>query len=136
LKGTQTPIKALNAARTVIAVYGDYGYYVSDDGKLIRYNIHEELGDTQDAFGDKITLITNSNFIDFDNRRVYVYAQYTAENTETNYYLNYFEENYTSKEEFEQRFVGVFESDDIPVKPEQQEPEYEGDEAEYIPHID
>ena len=130
------PVKIQNASREIIGVFGNYAYYVSE-GDLIRFDIRS-MSDPQNAYDDsKITLITNSNFIDFDNRRIYVYAQYTAENGDTNYYLNYFEENFTTDEEFEQRFVGVFENGDLPKAPTQpEEPENEGDEIVYIPHID
>ena len=80
-------------------------------------------------------LVTNSNVVDFDGRRVYVFNTYTAENNDSNYYLTYFEEDFENSS-FEQRFVGIFEADDIPAKPEQPEPEYEGEEVEYVPHID
>ena len=127
------PTKLMASTRDVVGIYGDYAYYVSDS-KLIRFNIH--TGETQDAYGDKATLITNSNFIDFDNRRIYVYGQYTAENGDTNYYLTYFNEDFVEGE-LEQRFVGVFEKGDLPAVPEQPtEPEFEGDEIEKIPHID
>ena len=127
---TITPV--LSAARDVIGVFGNYGYYMNE-GDLIRFNIY--TGELEDAVKDNTILVTNSNFIDFDNRRIYVYSQYTAENGDTNFYLTYFDENYT-EETFKQRFVGVFEEDDVPAKPEQPEPEYEGDEVEYVPHID
>lgn len=127
------PVQILGAERTLIGLYGDYGYY-SNEGNLIRFNIW--TGDLQDAYDGTITMLTNDSFLDFDNRRIFVYGQYTAENGDTNYYLNYFNENFQDKEDFEQRFVGVFECDDVPAKPEQPEAEYEGDEVEYVPHID
>ena len=104
-----------------------------NEGDLIRFDIR--TGDLQEVSTEKTMIVTNANFIDFDNRRVYVYAEYTAENGDTNYYLNYIDDNFT-EDTFEQRFVGVFECDDVPAKPEQPEPEYEGDEVEYVPHID
>jgi hypothetical protein len=121
-----------NTARSFLGVYGNYIYYMNE-GDLIRMDIRN--GELQDAVTQANILVTNSDYIDFDNRRIYVYNQYTAENGETNYYLSYFDENYT-EETFKHRFVGVFECDDIPEKPEQPEPEYEGDEVEYVPHID
>jgi len=128
--GVSEPV--LSTSRDVLAVYGDYGYYMSE-GDLIRFNIR--TGEVQEASTEKILLVNNSNYLDFDNRRVYLYTEYTAENGDKNYYLNYFDENFT-EDTFEQRFVGVFEDGDLPEKPEQPEPEYEGDEVEYVPHID
>lgn len=124
-----------------IAVYGDYAYY-TDENKLFRVNITSVLnGDTDSPElesvypEDRDSLITDSNYLDFDGRRVYVYSEYTAENEDTNYYLNYFNERIDDDNEFYQRFVGVFESDDIPAKPDQPEAE-EGEIVEYVPHID
>lgn len=129
-----TPKQVLTTSRDVLAVFGEYGYYLSE-GSLIRFNIR--TGELQDAYKTgKNTLITNSNFLDFDGRRVYLYVEYTAENEDKNYYLNYFESAYEGTD-IVQRFVGVFENGDLPAKPEQpEEPEYEGDEIEYVPHID
>jgi len=133
--GSQHVAEELASSKTVLAVYGEYAYFM-DSNNLKRININTKT--VEDAYSDTSSIIlTNSNFIDFDNRRVYVYNSYTAENGDSNYYLNYFEDNFTSKSEFKQRFVGVFENDDIPAKPEQpEEPEYEGEEIEYVPHID
>jgi hypothetical protein len=129
-----TPTHVLTAARDVLAVFGDYGYYLSE-GSLIRFNVR--TGELQDAYkSGKTTLITNSNYLDFDGRYVYLFAEYTAENGDKNHYLNYFESAYEGTD-IEQRFVGVFENGDVPAKPAQpEEPEYEGDEIEYVPHID
>ena len=121
-----------NTARSFLGVYGNYCYYMNE-GDLIRMDIR--TGDLQDAVTEANLLLTNSNYIDFDNRRIYVYNEYTAENGDTNYYLSYFDEDYT-EDTFKHRFVGVFECDDLPEKPEQPEPEYEGDTVDYVPHID
>ncbi len=128
------PVQVLTANRDILGVFGDYGYYVTDSN-LIRFNIR--TGELQDAYqSGKTTKITDARFLDFDNRRVYLYVEYTAENGDNNYYLNYFESNYEGTD-IVQRFVGVFEDDDLPAKPEQpEEPEYEGEDIEYIPHID
>lgn len=126
------PKKLISSARDIVGIYGDQAYYVSD-GKLVRFSIID--GNNSDAYSSgATTLINNNYFIDFDNTRVYVYTQYTAENGDQNYYLNYFN-NVFAEGEFEQRFVGLFESDDVPAKPEQPESE-DGEEVEKIPHID
>ena len=127
------PTKILSAKRDVLGIYGSYGYYVVE-GDLIRFDINS-YDKLEEVCGDLTTLISTSNYLDCDNRRIYTYGMYTAENGDTNYYLTYFEENCTP-ETFDQRFVGVFEDGDLPAKPEQPEPEFEGDEVEYVPHID
>lgn len=125
----------ISTEKTIVAVYGDYAYYVDSD-QLYRVNMLDGTHELESSYEEgKNSIITNSNFIDFDNRRIYIYNLYTAENGEENYYLNYFDEDFEDSG-IKQRFVGVFESDDIPEKPEQPEPEYEGDEVEYIPHVD
>ncbi|MGN0961864.1 MAG: hypothetical protein ACI4PF_06690 [Christensenellales bacterium] len=129
------PKVLISSEKTILAVYGDYAYY-SEDNKLFRVNIFDDEHELENAYPEgQNSLITNDKYLDFDNRRIYVYAEYTAENGDSNYYLNYFNEDFKNSE-FKQRFVGVFEKDDLPEKPEQPEPEYEGDEVEYVPHID
>lgn len=129
-------VKLLANSKEVIAVYGDYAYYVSEDS-LVRFKFTDgELAETNGVSSeDRTSLITNSNYLDYDGRYVYLYSEYTAENGDTNYYLNYFDANFDEDNEFYQRFVGVFESDDVPEKPEQPEAE-DGEEVEYVPHID
>lgn len=129
-------IELLANSKEVIAVYGDYAYYTSDNN-LVRFKFTDgALPETEGVYPeDRASIITDSNFLDFDGRRVYVYSEYTAENGDTNYYLNYFDVNIDEDNEFYQRFVGVFENDDVPAKPEQPEAE-EGEEVEYVPHID
>ena len=122
----------LGGEHTILAVYGDYGYY-SEENALVRFAILGETGSDTVTASDKTYSIINDKYLDYDNRRVYVYAEYTAENGDTNLYLNYIDTN-----TLESRFVGAFECDDIPAKPEQDE-NYgvEGHEdIEYIPHID
>ena len=122
----------LGGEHTVLAVYGDYGYY-SEENALIRFAI---LGDTSSdtvTAEDKAYTITNEKYIDYDNRRVYVYANYTAANGNGNDYLNYID-----LDTMESRFVGQFESNDVPAKPEQDENYGEEgyEDIEYKPHID
>lgn len=127
--------KIFDSSVTVLGVFGNYAYYMSDN-LLARIDIRGELVDgtiaKEIACNDtKTYLVTNSHFIDFDNKRVYVYTQYTGEDETTNYYLNYINEG-----DLEQRFVGHFESGELPVKPEQAENYGEDPDVKYIPHID
>lgn len=129
------PYELISTSKTILAVYGDYAYY-ADDNKLFRVNIVDGVHELENAYVEgKSTIINNSNFLDFDNRRVYIYCQYTSADGENNYYLNYFNESF-DEDGISQRFVGVFENGDTPEKPKQPEAEYEGDDVEYIPHID
>lgn len=128
-EGTITKISS--SQKTVIGMNGDDAYYVVDN-VLFKFNVRDTLENgeisieqmTKDE--DKTHLITNSKFWDFDNQRVYVYTEYTNEDS---YYLNYIEGD-------SERFVGVFEEDDLPAEPEQDE-DYGTDESvAWIPRID
>lgn len=119
----------LSTETTILDVDNGYAYYATDN-KLSRFQVRGELVDgavkTEEVTdSSKTHLITNSKYIDFDSSRVYVYCDYTSANSSINTYLNYVQPDLT------ERFVGLFESDHLPEKPEQEE-----DSEEYIPHID
>ena len=115
--------------RTILGVSNGYAYY-AESNKLMRFAIRGEVADGEIAT-EKVTdeskthIITNSNYIDFDSYRVYVYCDYTSANGSTNTYLNYVQNDLT------ERFVGKFEDSHLPEVPEQDE-----DSEEHIPHID
>jgi len=122
----------LSSSRTIVGIYGNYAYYV-DSNKLFRFDINGEVvnGNVEVETvtnENSVNIITDDKFVDFDNQRVYVYTQYTAEKESNNYYLNFISE----REVGTQEFVGKFEDDHLPAKPEQSEEE----NAEYIPWID
>lgn len=136
--GVRTKISATNYS--ILNIFGSHAYYTSGEETVTlsrfdltnRHNIENNEIKTENASTASNThKITNSHFIDFDNQRIYVYAEYTASNSDTNYYLNYIDRN-TRKE----RFVGSFEADDIPAVPEQKEGYGEDEDVEYTPHID
>jgi len=115
--------------KTILAVNDGYAYYATDN-KLHRFNIRGEVTNgevaTEQVTNDSKThIITNSNYLDFDNYRVFVYVDYTAANGSINSYLNYIQPDKT------ERFVGKFEDSHLPAAPEQDE-----DSEEHIPHID
>ncbi len=122
----------LGGEHTIFAVYGDYGYY-SEENALIRFALVGETNSETVTTDGKSYIITNEKYIDYDNRRVYAYVNYTAENGDANTYLNYID-----LDTMDSRFVGQFEKDDVPAKPEQDE--HYGEEGyediEYKPHID
>ena len=102
----------------ILGIYGSYVYYTSgeENTTLARFNLNDrnslsggQITTENASTSDKSQKLDNKNFIDFDNQRVYVFAEYTAENSDKNYYLNYINE--TTRDE---RFVGKFESNDIP----------------------
>lgn len=126
--------KVLNTQQTILNVYGGYAYY-STENKLYRFNIRGQFVDGEietELITDenKTHTIKNEKYIDFDNQRVYVFVDYTSEAGVSNTYLNYI------TEDLEERFVGKFESKDIPEKPEQNDGYGEDPDVEYVPHID
>lgn len=124
-----------SSAKTILGIYGSYAYYV-EESNLYRFKVRGEVVNgsiaTELACDDSKTYtITNKHFLDFDNKRLYVYTEYTSASENTSYYLNYINENGLS-----QRFVGEFEEDHLPAVPDQDEDYGEDPDVEYIPHID
>ena len=130
------PTKVMDGSQTVLKVNNNNAYYISEN-KLYRFNLDgevtngtievEEVTDVENTY-----LITNGNYFDFDNQRVYVYRTYTSALDVTNTYLNYIDDSLKS------RFVGKFEDEDRPIRPEQHEDYKEGSNngVEYTPWID
>lgn len=108
----------LSSAPTIASVNGGYAYLI-ENNQLYRIDLNAEPtnGDITKAPVTSATstnIITDARFVDFDNQRIYVYTGYTAESdASTNYYLNY-----VSDMTLEQRFVGKFECNELPAKPE------------------
>jgi hypothetical protein len=133
--GNIVATKIFTSSQTILGVFGGYAYYNSD-GILRRFYVYsDDITDgvvtTTYACDDTYTsMLTNSNYIDFDNQRIYIFAEYTAENTSLNYYLNYIT---FDGEEVEQRFVGMFEKDHLPKAPEEEKDE--NGEVINIPHV-
>lgn len=126
--------KISSTQKTVVAMSGNDAYYIKDN-MLYKFDVRGEITSGEIAFElvtdeNKTHTITNDHFIDFDGQRVYVYADYTSESGETNKYLNYVDSDLT------ERFVGKFEANDVPEKPEQDEKYGEDPDVKYIPWID
>ena len=124
----------------ILNIFGSYVYYKSSGDAVTlgrfdlssRNNLNDGEITTENAStASKTHALDNYHFIDFDNQRIYVFAEYTAENGDENYYLNYI--NRTTRTE---RFVGKFENNDIPAKPKQDEDYGKDESVKYIPHID
>lgn len=128
--------KVLDSAQTIVKVNNNYAYYINEnklyrfslDGKMVDGQIKtEEVTDVENTY-----LITNANYFDFDNQRVYVYRTYTSAKDTTNTYMNFIDNKLSSK------FVGDMRDEDRPVKPEQDEDYKEGSNngIVYIPWVD
>lgn len=122
--------KILSSAPAIVSVNGGYAYFI-ENNQLYRIDLNAEPVNgeitKEPVTGTTTTnLITDGRFVDFDNQRIYVYTQYTAESdASTNYYLNY-----VSDLTLEQRFVGKFVEDELPAKPEVEENEEDDEEEE------
>lgn len=127
--------KIFTSAQTILGIYGGCGYYATES-VIYRFDIlNGEIEDNTVAYevssDDTMTMIVDSsNCIDFDNQRLYVFAEYTSALDESkNYYLNFVEPN-----SYNQKFVGVFEEDHLPEAPEEEDTDGDG-EIDNIPHV-
>lgn len=126
--------KISNSQRTILGMSGNYAYYLNSNA-LYKFDVRANVTENEiviDVVGntDKTHTITNSNYIDFDGQRVYVYCDYTSADGNTNTYLNYVDDKNT------ERFVGVFANGDTPEQPEQDEDYGKDPDVKYIPWID
>lgn len=125
--------KISSSQKTVIGMSGNNAYYTSSD-VLYSFDVrgevlNGEIGTEQITNSDVTHKITNSKFVDFDGQRVFVYAEYKAKDSNTNFYLNYVQDE-------KERFVGTFAEGDKPAQPEQDEKYGEDPDIKYIPWID
>ena len=119
------PVKISTDSISVFNVYGGYAYYLSSE-VLYRFKVTNPTEQETVAAEGKTLKATSANLIDFDNQRLYVFAEYDG-----NYYLDYVDDTRDT-----QRFVGVFADGETPEAPEQTEGYGEDPDIEYIPHID
>ena len=131
------PTKISSSQKTVLKMNGNVAYYINSNKlysfDIINGNITDgEIEVTEITSADKTHSISNANDFDFDGQRVYVFAEYTSKNETVKIYLDYV------NNEGEEKFVGVFDTDDIPAKPEQDENYGKADypDVKYIPWID
>ncbi len=123
------------SAYSIVGVFGNYAYFIKDS-HLFRFNLRGEVSNNQIATqqvsnNEKTHNISDARFVDFDNRRVYVYAEYTSNRNITSNYLNYIDET-----TLKQRFVGNFETYHLPPIPEQINGYGKVEDIPYTPHID
>lgn len=122
-----SPILVSSTSLSILKVSGGYAYYL-DSEVLYRFKITNPTT-KEVAVGDETTnKISVATHLDFDGQRLYVYTSYGD-----NYYLNYVEDTDAG---LSQRFVGVFDTDELPDEPEQDEKYGEDPDIEYKPWID
>lgn len=115
--------------QTILGVYNNNVYYASEN-QVRCFNIRGEVVDGS-IENELVTMDTRlhqtgtANMLDFDQKRLYVYSEYTNKDGAKNYYLNYIETDGT------QRFVGKFVDEHMPPEPEKEE----GSEED-LPRID
>ncbi len=107
---------------TGLGVKNGYFYFVSDKN-ICRVDISAVNPEKQILTdSNKTYYVSTPSLIDFDGRRLFVFAEYDgeteedSEETNKNYYLNVID---LTKSEFESRFVGKFAEGECPAKPEE-----------------
>lgn len=112
---------------TTLGVYGDYFYFV-ESGHISRINITGNLtvDVSEKMTSDGQSYAVKKSMVDInDIRRVYVMKSYRSEEGIEQYYLSVIDTFDSVKTS---RFVGVFENDDKPARPED-DPETDDDES-------
>ena len=114
--------------------------YVAESNKIYVINAKSDLSQgeatrTLVSSEDYTYLVTNHHFFDITDNFLFTYRGFelSGDANETNYYLSFIDGDYTV------RFVGEFESDELPAEPEQLEgydPSNPDSDIEYIPWID
>lgn len=128
--------KVMDGSNQILRVNNNNAYYISEN-KLFRFNLDGEMVDGAIDV-DEVTdventyLITNGNYFDFDNQRIYVFRTYKNPEGAENTYLNFIDSKLSSK------FVGDMNESHRPVKPTQDENYKEGSNngVAYIPWVD
>ena len=102
---------------TPINVYGDKLFYL-EDSKIYYINVRNGANQTplKVETNDKTLKTDITTFFDYDGRNAYYYLSYEAEDGSTNYYLNRTDLNANTSES---EFVGVFDKDHTPKKPDE-----------------
>lgn len=115
---------------TILAVVGTDIYYIDSDSKIWKKNYASDASAVSLMSEDKTYLI-DSLKVDITKNKIYLFAQYTAKDESTNYYLNYINLNTLG----DGKFVGKFEDSHLPEKPESTTDEITG-ETVTAPWID
>lgn len=115
---------------TILTVIGTDIYYIDSDSKLMKKNYATNASAVSLMSEDK-TYLVNSIKVDVTKNKMYLFAQYTAKDESTNYYLNYINLNTLG----DGKFVGKFEDNHLPEKPEATTDEESG-ETVTAPWID
>lgn len=121
------PVLVSSSSLDILKIHGGYAYYINSE-VLYRFKISNPTTQEIAVDEDATNMVSAVSHIDFDGQRLYVYTSY-----DDNYYLNYVED---TENGLVQRFIGVFDEDEKPEEPEQDEEYGEDPDIEYIPWID
>lgn len=121
------PVLVSSSSLDILKIHGGYAYYLNSE-VLYRFRISNPSIQEIAVDEDTTNMVSAVSHIDFDGQRLYVYTSY-----DDNYYLNYVED---TENGLVQRFIGVFDDDEKPEEPEQDEDYGEDPDIEYIPWID
>ncbi len=115
---------------TILTAKGTEIYYIDSDSKLMKKDYMSGTAAVSLMSDDK-TYLVDSLRVDITKNKMYLFAQYTAKDESTNYYLNYIDLNNLG----DGKFVGKFEESHLPEKPEATTDEESG-ETVTAPWID
>ncbi len=110
------------ASNSITFIGEDNGkVYFVEDSKIYALNYASEASEPVLISDENKTYkLNDTSLIDFDGRRFYVYVEYTASDSTTNYYLNIYDSHDT---ETTSDFVGKFVDSELPAEPEEVENE-------------
>lgn len=115
---------------TILGVKGTEIYYIDSNSKLMKKDYWTN-GTAVSLMSEDKTYFVNNLKVDITKNKMYLFAQYTAKDESTNYYLNYIDLDTLN----EGKFVGKFEENHLPAKPESTTDETTG-ETVTAPWID
>lgn len=118
LEGVSVPKIIVSGSITVLSVVGDSViYHDSTSGSLVNIpNVKDATPTLRTLNINEKTLKTSSEkLVDFDGTNLYMFAAYTSENGTENNYLNRL---VLTDSEPQMRFVGKFNTDHTPAKPD------------------
>ena len=94
----------------------DNKVYFVEDSAIYALDYIADAEPVKISNSDKTYMLDNANLIDIDGRRIFVMAEYTAEDESKHYYLNVIDRYDT---ETKSEFVGEFADNETPAEPEE-----------------
>ncbi len=104
-----------SGVNTLVDFAGNYVFYLDSSNKLKKLDVTTDEYVSEDVTTtDKTLLTSKANYIDVNGSKQFVFAEYTASDGSTHYYLNMITDG-------EPEFVGSFANGHTPAKPDNNE---------------